>query len=74
MGGEKGTPAGIGAGGPPKLLGYAARHSLTPLGLGEFYFGRENRSGPKRHGALYASCKDKCGRMLGDMLCGLGSK
>jgi len=71
--GDGGLPSGIGDCCAPKLLGYAARHSLTPLGLAEFYFGKENKSKTKRHGAMYASCKDKCGRILGFMLCGQGN-
>jgi hypothetical protein len=69
--GEGGIPAGTGDCCAPKLLGYAARHSLIPLGVAEFYFGRENRSGTRRHGGVYASCAHKCGRILGHMLCGL---
>ncbi|WP_285905218.1 hypothetical protein [Pseudodesulfovibrio pelocollis] len=69
--GEGGIPSGTGDCCAPKLLGYAARHSLTPLGVAEFYLGRENRSGTRRHGGVYASCAHKCGRILGSMLCGL---
>ncbi|MEF2230941.1 MAG: hypothetical protein V3571_08430 [Pseudodesulfovibrio sp.] len=66
-----GIPSGTGDCCAPKLLGYAARHSLTPLGLAEFYLGRENRSGTRRNGAVYPACSGKCGRILGYMLCGL---
>jgi hypothetical protein len=69
--GEGGIPAGTGDCCAPKLIGYAARNSLTPLGVAEFYLGRENRSGTKRNGGMYSSCKNKCGRILGYMLCGL---
>lgn len=69
--GNGGIPSGTADCCAPKLLGYAARHSLTPLGVAEFYVGRDNRSGTRRHGGVYASCKDKCGRILGYMLCGL---
>lgn len=72
--GEGGIPTGTGDCCAPKLLGYAALNSLTPLGVAEFYFGKENKSGTKRHGAMYTSCKDKCGRILGYMLCGQGTK
>lgn len=67
--GDKGIPSGTGDCCATKLLGHAALNHLTPLGLAEFYFGKENRSGTKRHGAMYTSCKDKCGRILGYMLC-----
>ena len=72
--GDGGIPAGTGDCCAPKLLGYAARHRLTPLGLAEFYFGKKNRSGTKRHGKVYTSCSSKCGRILGYMLCGLDEK
>ena len=69
--GKGGIPSGTGDCCAPKLLGYAARHSLTPLGLAEFYVGRKNKAGTRRNGAIYVSCKAKCGRILGHMLCGL---
>lgn len=69
--GKGGIPSGTGDCCAPKLLGYAARHSLTPMGLAEFFVGRENKAGTKRSGAVYSSCKSKCGRILGYMLCGL---
>lgn len=69
--GDRGIPTGTGDCCAPKLLGYAARHSLTPLGLAEFYFGRDNKSKTKKHGGVYTSCKHKCGRILGHMLCGV---
>lgn len=69
--GQGGVPTGTGDCCAPKLLGYAALHDLTPLGLAEFFFGRANRSGSKEHGKFYPSCLDKCGRILGFMLCGL---
>ena len=71
--GEGGIPTGTGDCCAPKLLGYAASHSLTPLGLAEFYVGKDNKSGTKRHGGVYTSCKDKCSRILGYMLCGQGT-
>jgi hypothetical protein len=71
---EGNAPTGTGDCCAPKLLGYAAAHNLTPLGLAEFYFGRTNRSGTREHGRFYPSCLDKCGRILGFMLCGLESE
>jgi hypothetical protein len=68
---EGNAPTGTGDCCAPKLLGHAATHGLTPLGLAEFYFGRTNRSGTREHGRFYPSCLDKCGRILGFMLCGL---
>lgn len=67
----RGVPTGSGDCCAPKLLQYAALHDLTPLGLAEFYWGRESRSGARLHRAYYPSCKDKCYPILGHMLCGL---
>ena len=69
--GDGGIPTGTGDCCAPKLLGYAARYGLKPLGLAEFYFGRENKSATRKHGGVYSSCTDKCGRIMGYMLCGL---
>lgn len=57
----------------PKLLNFAARHNLTPLGIAEFYWGRENRAGTRQHGSLYSSCIEKCQPILGYLLCGLNN-
>lgn len=66
-----GIPTGVGDCCAPKLLNYAARHHLTPLGISEFYMGRPNRSQTKQHRAFYPSCIGKCRPILGFMLCGL---
>ncbi len=68
---SNGIPAGTGDCCAPKLLNYAAKNNLIPLGIAEFYWGRENRSGSRQHGSLYSSCKEKCEPILGFMLCGL---
>lgn len=64
-------PTGTGECCAPKLLHHAATHGLVPLGLAEFYFGRENRSGTRRHGQFYAPCAEKCAPILGFLLCGV---
>jgi hypothetical protein len=64
-------PTGTGDCCGPKLLAQAAIEGLRPLGLAEFYWGRENRSGSRRHTTFSASCPEKCGPILGFMLCGL---
>ncbi len=68
---RNGIPTGTGDCCAPKLLNYAARHRLTPLGIAEFYWGRENKSGSRQHGSFYSSCREKCAPILGFMLCGL---
>jgi len=70
---DKGVPTGTGDCCAPKLLQYAALHGLKPLGLTEFYLGRENASGSRQNGCFYTSCRAKCYPILGFMLCGLES-
>jgi len=67
----KGMPTGTGDCCAPKLLNFAAKNNLKPLGLAEFYWGKENRSGSKKHGEFYSCCEGKCKPILGFMLCGL---
>lgn len=67
-------PTGTGDCCAPKLLQHAAVHELTPLGLAEFYFGKENAAGTRQHGHFYPSCSGKCYPILGFMLCGLEGK
>lgn len=67
----KAMPTGTGECCAPKLLHHAAVHGLTPLGLAEFYVGRENRSVTRAHGRFFAPCAEKCRPILGFLLCGL---
>lgn len=69
--GRNGMPTGTGDCCAPKLFNLAARQGLIPLGIAEFYWGRENRSGGRQHGRFYPSCREKCAPILGFMLCGL---
>ena len=68
---DKGIPTGTGDCCAPKLLNFAALNNLKPLGISEFYFGLETRSGTRKHGEFYSSCEIKCQPILGFMLCGL---
>jgi tRNA pseudouridine32 synthase / 23S rRNA pseudouridine746 synthase len=65
-----GIPTGAGDCCAPKLLNQAAKTRLHPVGLSEFYFGKENRSGTRRHGMFYPACAGKCQPLLGFLLCG----
>lgn len=69
--GENGIPTGTGDCCAPKLFNLAARLNLIPLGIAEFYWGRENKSGSRQEGCFYPSCTEKCRPILGFMLCGL---
>ena len=68
---DRGIPTGSGDCCAPKLLHAAAQNGLTPLGLTEFYFGKENKSSTRYHKEFYPGCKNKCQPILGYMLCGL---
>ena len=68
---DRGVPIGSGDCCAPKLLHAAAQKGLKPLGLTEFYFGKENKSSTKHHKEFYSCCKNKCQPILGYMLCGL---
>ncbi|MEN8136022.1 MAG: hypothetical protein ABFS18_10895 [Thermodesulfobacteriota bacterium] len=68
---KKGMPTGAGDCCAPKLIQHALQHELLPIGMAEFYFGRENRSKTKQHGHFYSSCASGCAPILGFMLCGL---
>lgn len=68
-----GIPTGASDCCAPKLLNYAALNGLKPLGLSEFYWGKENRSGTRKHGEFYPACAEKCQPILGFMLCGTGA-
>lgn len=67
----QGIPTGTGDCCAPKLIAHAARMGWIPLGLAEFYWGRENASTSREHGRFYPSCRGKCYPLLGFMLCGL---
>ncbi len=64
-------PAGTGDCCAPKLLNYAAKEELIPLSLIEFYYGKDNKSGTKKHKHFYPPCTDKCGPILGFMMSGI---
>ncbi len=66
-----GIPTGTGDCCAPKLFNFAAKNNLRPVGISEFFWGRENRSGGHRHGSFASSCREKCQPILGFMLCGL---
>lgn len=69
--GNNGIPTGTGDCCAPKLLNFAAKNNMHPLGISEFFWGKENISGGHRHGSFTSSCVEKCQPILGFMLCGL---
>ncbi|MCP4292279.1 MAG: hypothetical protein GY780_10660 [bacterium] len=68
---EQGLPTGTADCCAPKLLNHAALNQLKPLSLAEFFWGQSNRSLTRHQGEYYPACTDKCGPVLGYMLCGV---
>ncbi|MGN1233148.1 MAG: pseudouridine synthase, partial [Candidatus Cryptobacteroides sp.] len=66
-------PGGTGDCAAPKLLEYAFRNHLTPLAMGEFWYGLSPLTAVRVHGHFYPSCTSKCGPLLGYMLHGLSN-
>lgn len=64
-------PGGTGECAAPKLLDHAFRHGLTPVAMGEFWYGRSPETAVRTHGHFYPSCTSKCGLLLEFMLNGL---
>ncbi|MCQ2147857.1 MAG: RNA pseudouridine synthase, partial [Bacteroidales bacterium] len=64
-------PGGTGECAGPKLLEYAYRNNLTPLAMGEFWYGKTQGEEVREHGRFYPSCQPKCGTLLPFMLEGL---
>ena len=50
------TPGGTGDCAAPKLLQYAYSHGLTPLAMGEFWYGASPASEVREQGRFYPSC------------------
>ncbi|KTD99162.1 RluA family pseudouridine synthase [Pseudoalteromonas sp. H71] len=66
------TPAsGAGDCAAPKLLQHAFKHKLTPIAMGEFWWGAPPKSSVRQHKNYYPSCFSKCQPILGHMLKGL---
>lgn len=63
-------PGGTGECAAPKLLEYAYRHHMTPLAMGEFWYGKSPETAVRTHGHFYPSCTSKCGPLLEFMLKG----
>lgn len=64
-------PGGTGECAAPKLLEHAYRNALTPLAMGEFWYGKSPDKEVREQGRFYPSCTGKCGPLLTYMLDGL---
>ena len=63
-------PGGSGECAAPKLLEYAYCNGLTPIAMGEFWYGKPPQTAVRTHGHFYPSCTSKCGPLLRFMLKG----
>ena len=64
-------PGGTGDCAAPKLLNHAYRNGMTPVAMGEFWYGPSPKTAVHTHGHFYPSCTSKCGPLLKFMLKGL---
>jgi tRNA pseudouridine32 synthase/23S rRNA pseudouridine746 synthase len=64
-------PAGSGECAAPKLLQYAFANNLTPISMGEFWWGTSPNTTVRQHKNFYAACQGRCKPILGHMLAGL---
>ena len=64
-------PGGTGECAAPKLLQFAYLNGLTPIAMGEFWYGTSPVGELRRAGSFYPSCAGKCGPLLRFMLEGL---
>ncbi|MBR08650.1 MAG: RNA pseudouridine synthase [Rickettsiales bacterium] len=64
-------PAGSGDCSAPRLLQFAFKNDLTPIAMGEFWWGASPRSEVRTHKHFYPACRSKCEPILGHMLQGL---
>jgi len=64
-------PTGTGDCCAPKLLHYAATHSLKPLAMAEFWWGVSSMNQNKVQGEFYGACAERCQPLMGFLLSGL---
>ena len=64
-------PGGTGDCAAPKLLNHAFKNGLTPIAMGEFWYGQSPSTAVRTHGHFYPSCTSKCLPLLSFMLKGL---
>ena len=64
-------PGGTGDCAAPKLLNHAFINGLTPIAMGEFWYGESPTTAVRTHGHFYPSCTSKCLPLLSFMLKGV---
>ncbi len=62
-------PGGVGDCCAPRLLAWASRQGLEPLGMAEIWIGAPPTSGVRQQGRIYGACERLCQPLLGFMLC-----
>lgn len=68
---DSSLPTGTGDCCAPKLLHFAAEHSLRPLAMAEFWWG--SNTVDKQQGEFYGACTERCQPIMGFMLAGLSA-
>ncbi|MFI3288951.1 MAG: pseudouridine synthase [Rikenellaceae bacterium] len=64
-------PSGAGECAAPKLLYYALTNHLTPIALGEFWYGSSLYGEVRHHAHFYGACRSRCYPILSFMLQGI---
>ncbi len=64
-------PSGTGDCAAPKLLQYAFQNDLTPISMGEFWWGASPAKEIRKHGVFYPACGSRCKPILEHMLAGI---
>ncbi len=64
-------PAGAGECAAPKLLQFAFKNDLTPICMGEFWWGISPNSAIRKHKNFYPACQGRCKPILNHMLDGI---
>ena len=68
---EQQPPGGTGECCAPRLLQYAFKNNLSPLAIGEFWWGVSPKTEIRHHGQFYPACRSRCKPILAHMLKGL---
>lgn len=61
-------PAAAGECATPKMLQYAYQHNLEPIAVAEFWWGKPQKAGLRKHKNFYPACEQKCRPILSYML------
>ena len=64
-------PAGSGECAAPKLLQFAFKNNLTPVCMGEFWWGISPNAAIRKHKNFYPACQGRCRPILTHMLDGI---